>query len=346
MIVFLVVFQTGNPKYYSLLRTLTQWDGQHYLSIARDGYEKLPCGWNPSYICGNVGWFPFYPILGKITALTGLDHRFAMIGVTWLSLWAALLLMFRLISRRWGETSATIALVSLLLFPTSFYFLTVFPYAVFLLIALWAFYLLETEKYSLLALPCALLAVTYPSGAVIGLPVGWVLIRNWKKLSAKNRLALLMSMFAIGLALFLYCVYYWWRFGDFFLYLHFQSQSYYAHQAAIPLLTIVRTLRDFPVDNPVSLILMFVTIATILFYTRRIPVSWQIFMFGILLFTPTLGTTDCYYRHVIVAWPLFAMIGLAFRHRWRRYVLILYAIASVILTWQVFLPAYKAGRLM
>ena len=50
-IVFILVYsfllQAGQPKYYELTRTLIQWDCQHYLSIARDGYEKFPCGWNP-----------------------------------------------------------------------------------------------------------------------------------------------------------------------------------------------------------------------------------------------------------------------------------------------------------
>ncbi len=344
LVVFLIAFQTGPSKYYSILRTLIQWDGQHYLSIARDGYEKFPCGFNPSYICGNVGWFPFYPMLGRLVALTGLDHRITMLAVSWLALWMALILLYRLVARKYGNRAALAGLVSLLLFPGAFYLLTAFPYAVFLLLSVWAIYLLDTGRYAWLALPCALLAITYPSGAVVGLPITWVIVTRWRTLTTANKLHLWGALLAIGLALLLYSLYYWWQFDDFFLYLH--SKSYYGHRLTFPLWMMAHALANLPAQSPVFVALVFAITATALFWTRRIPGAWQVFMFGLLLFTPTFGTTLCYYRHVVVAWPLFMMVGVAAESRYRRFLLPLYALTSVYLTWQVYLPLYKAGRLM
>jgi len=350
VLIYLVLFEVGESKYYSLTRTLIQWDGQHYLSIARDGYEKFPCPWDRNYICGNVGWFPFYPLVGRLVgqfvALIGVDIRVAMIATSWLAFWLALLVMYRLIENKFGHKVALFSLLALLLFPSSFYFLTVFPYSIYLLLALLIFYLIEKGRYTLVPLCSGFLAVTYPSGIVIGLPILYTLVSKWKELDRKKKLLLMAALLTIGLALFLYCCYYWWKFDDFFLYQRVQAQSYYAHQVTLPLLPIVKSLLSLKWDAPVFVMLLFTLSAVALFYTRRIPASWQLFMFGILLFTPTFGTTTCYYRHIVVAFPLFVMISASVSSRRRKYLMIPYALVSAVLMWRFFLAYYKAGTLM
>jgi len=350
VLIYIVLFSVGDSKYYTLTRTLTQWDGQHYLSIARDGYEIFPCPYNRNYICGNIGWFPLYPLAGRViaqlTKVTGLDIQAAMLITSWLAFWLALLVMYRLIEDRLGRKAALVSLTAMLLFPSSFYFLTGFPYSIFLLLAVLVFYLLEKERYSAIALPAGFLAVTYPSGIVISLPILYILVSKWTRLDLRKKISLLGALLAIGLALFLYACYYWWKFDDFFLYQRFQAQSYYAHQVTLPLLPIIRSFLNLKWNDPVFVILLFTIILVVLLYSRKIPASWQLFMFGILLFTPSLGTTTCYYRHIVIAFPFFAMIGVSVNSRYRKFLLIPYAIVALVLSWKVFLSAYKAGMLM
>jgi hypothetical protein len=350
VVLYVVLFNVGEVKYYSFLRMLIQWDGQHYLSIARDGYEKFPCPWNPDNICGNIGWFPFYPMVARavsqLVGFIGADVRVAMIAVSWLAFWMALLVMYRLAEDRFGRRSAFFALLALLLFPSSFYFLTAFPYSVYLLLAVLVFYGIEREKYAWIVLPTGLLAITYPSGVVIGLPVLFTLITKWKKIDTRGKLSLVAALCAIGLTIFLFCCYYWWKFDDFFLYQRFQAQSYYAHQPTLPLIPIIQSLTTFEWGHPVFIMLWFTLIVAVVFYSRKIPASWQIFMFGVLLFTPAFGTTMCYYRHMVVTFPLYIMIGASINSRRRKYLMIPYALVSAVLTWKVFLAYYKAGMLM
>ena len=343
---FIILMQTGQTKYDSILRTLIQWDGQLYLSIERDGYEVYPCPQNPTNICGNAGWFPMYPIVARLLTLTGVEHRIAMLAVSWLSLWLALLVLYRLVKRRYDDRVAAISLICLLMFPGSFYFLTAFPYALYLLLAVTAMYLLDSEQYIWLAVPCAALTVTYPSGGVIALPILWVLITKFRQLSPKNKISLIAALVAIGVALMAYFLYYYWRFDNFFLYFTIQSQSYYAHEPTFPLLSIARSLIDQSWNSPVTLILIFVIAVTTLCYTPKLPVSWQIYMFSLLLFTPSAGTTDCYYRHIVVAYPLFVMVALVVTGARRRWLLPLYVVICLVLIYGVYLPAYKAGALM
>ncbi|MFQ5498840.1 MAG: hypothetical protein ACE5FH_04130 [Candidatus Zixiibacteriota bacterium] len=344
--IMLGLFMAGGGKYYSLQRALMQWDGQHYLSIARDGYVKFPCSFDRTYICGNVGWFPFYPIVASTIALSGLSINAAMLVTSWAAFAIALVLLYQLLLARFDRRVALTSLIALLLYPGSFYFLTSFPYALYLLLSITTFRLLHHGRYGWLPLPVGLLAITYPSGIVIGLPLLWILVAQWRSLQVSQRLWLSGSLASIGLTLFLYGCFYWWKFGDFFLYSRFQGQSYYAHEPAFPLTVIYETLTVLPITQPVPLMLLFAGLITAVFFTRRLPAPWQIYLFGLLLFTPTFGTTDCYYRHLVVAFPLFVLVGLGVRSKWRMAFIGVYVIAAIVLLLTVYLPAYKMGQLM
>lgn len=349
VIAIIILFSIGGSKYPTIPQALTQWDGQHYYSIAHNGYEAFPCPENNSLICGNVGWFPFYPLVGRIVgtvlSLFGVGFRWALPLTSLFSLWGALLILFSMVEKRYDFRTAIYAITAMLLFPSSFYFAAAFPYSLFLLLSLLVFFLLEKRRYLLTAIPAGLLTITYPSGIVIALPLLWILFSERKILTNKNSLNLLISFMSTGFSLLIYSLYNWWKFGDFFLYLHFQQKPYYAHDIAFPLVTIFKSLMTFQFDHPVYIMLVFIILAAALFYNKRVLVPWQIFMFGILLFTPTAGTTDCYYRHIVVAFPLFVMVGNSI-NSWRKYLMPVYAIASIILMWFVYLNNYKLGLLM
>ena len=348
-IVFILVYsfllQAGQPKYYELTRTLIQWDCQHYLSIARDGYEKFPCGWNPHYICGNIGWFPLLPMISRLPASLGLSHSHALLLTSWLALWLGLLLLFRLVADRFEEKTAILAVLALLLFPGAFYFLTAYPNSLYFLLAVLTFFLIERRYLAWLWLPTGLLAITHPSGAVIGLPVLYVLVRHWREHDARTRLLLLLSLLSIGLAILLFFTYFWIRFDDFFLYIHHQSQPYYAHRVTLPFIPIARLFMQPSADWPDFAMLLFVLLALILFYSRRIPAAWQVFMFALLLFSPTMGTTDSYFRYVEPAFPLYAMIAVRAGTPKGKYLFGAYAVAATVLMLLVFIDGYRAGLL-
>lgn len=346
MVVFLIGLSSGDAKYTSLERMLIQWDGQHYLSIARDGYETFPCPRGPHEICGNVGWFPLFPLAGRVVSWLGLDARWALLIAGWLALWIALLLLYDLVHRQFDKTAAIGTLVALLAFPSAFYFLTAFPYAMYLMLAVLTLWLLQRGRYSWLWLPSGLLAITYPSGIVIGLPLLWHLVRHRKELSAMQKAGLTGGMAAIGVALAAYGAYYWWQFGDFWLYVKFQGQPMYRHEPAFPLLTIWDEITASDMSLSVVSMLAAVTVILVAFYRTKVPVSWQIFMFGVLLFTPAAGTTDCYYRHIIPAFPLAVMVGLGLKDRWRRWLVPAYIICAQLMAWAGYLPYYKEGRLV
>lgn len=345
-LLYLFFFQQGEHKYYSMQRMLTQWDGQHYLSIARDGYEKYPCQYSSKNICGNVGWFPFYPLVGSILSFLPIQINILMIGLSWLSFWLALLLLYRFAKKLYSEKTALWSLIAILIFPSSFYFLTVFPYALYLLLTMLIFTFLFEKKYIYIIPLSAMLAVTYPSGIVIVLPLLYTLFKERKNSTAKDKLLLSASVISVGIGLTLYCLYNYVAFDDFFLYNTFQAQSYYAHQATFPLWTLIVTLATFPLIETVPITISFIFMIIIFFYRKKMDIRLQLFMFGILLFTPTAGTTDCYYRHIVIAFPLFILLGNAIENRVRKYLIPIYIVTSILLICYLYLPLYKMGNLM
>lgn len=333
-------------KHDSLVRTMIQWDGRLYVSIARDGYERFPCPGRPDDICGNGGWFPLYPILGAIVSWSGIGHDYSMLMVSWLAFWLALLVLYRAVEQKFDAMTALASLLALIVFPGAFYYLTAFPYSVYLALAVTAMYLLDRSHYRWLWLVTAALTLTYPSGALIGLPVAFVLWRDFRKITNVDRLYIVTALASVPIAILIYFGYYWWEFGDFWLYLRIQSQSYYAHETSFPLWVIYRSLVELPAGSPVFVTLLFALASTLVFFTRRMAAQWQLYLLALLLFTPTMGTTDCYYRHVVVTFPLFVMIALSLRTKWRRWLVIGYVVAAGAVNWWLLLPAYRAGDLM
>lgn len=341
IILGLFALKVGHVKYYVLERTLTQWDGQHYLSIARSGYEKFPCGWDPQYICGNVGWFPMLSIAAQPLIWLGIDPPWALILTSWLALLFATIILYRLLERQFSTRVAWVSVAAMFLFPGSFYFLTAFPNSLYLFLSVLTLYWAEKGRWTLLWIPSAALALTHPSGAVIGLPLLYLLLRNWKDRSV--RYGLLIALAAMGVAILAYFSYYYYKFDDFWLYLRFQQQPFYAHEPALPFITIGRLLSNPARDISAFAMIVFVIGAVILFYRPKVKIEWQVFMFGLLLFSPSLGTMDSYYRYVQAAFPLFLMVGMRTETKLGRVLAIVYAIAAILVTLLVIMPKYKLG---
>lgn len=370
LLIILTVMQTGAVKYHQLTRTLSQWDGQHYLTIARDGYKIEPCppGFPDDYLCGNIGWFPGYPLIVSLITWLPVAVPWALLIINWIAFIAGLGILYRILVKKYDIPTARVSIVALLCFPTSFYFIAAFPYALYFLCSVLIFFLLKKKVYGWIIPLIALLTITYPSGLMIALPLLYYLMTNRKTISPTKRIQLLTGVIITGVSLACFAGYYWLKFDNFFLYQDFQAQALYDHQISFPLTILAKSFAVNPAQvvsdlqsalqasystyliqyryATVWLITILLLIIFLIFYTKKIPVIWQIYMWGILLFTPTFGTLDCYYRHIIVAWPIFVMVGAGMSNRWRRYAIPVILLFFLWLTFFIYIPLFKIGQLM
>lgn len=146
----------GMEKYLSnpYLWSWANFDGEHYLSIAKIGYSN-----------GEQAFFPFYPILIKYLG----NNVWSGILISNIAFLLALFGLYKLIKLDYSEKIAIGAIGLMLVFPSSFYFGAVYTESLFLMLVVWTFYLFRTKKYIFGFIAGSLSSLT----RVIGLiPVG------------------------------------------------------------------------------------------------------------------------------------------------------------------------------
>ena len=117
----------GSPEYLKApwLWSWANFDGVHYLVIARQGYCQF-----------QQAFFPLFPYL--IRYLTGFLGNYLASGllVSHLALLAGLFIFYRLVRLDFSDSIARRSVIYLLIFPTSFYLGSVYTESLFLVLVL------------------------------------------------------------------------------------------------------------------------------------------------------------------------------------------------------------------
>lgn len=146
----------SNPYFWGW----ANFDGEHYLSIAQNGYGF-----------GEYAFFPLFPVLirGVGTLFGGSLFSFSLAGniIVNSSFFLALVGFFKLVHLNYSEKVAKKATILLLLFPTSFYFAAIYTESLFLMLAIWSFYFARRENWILTAVFGILLTGTRFVGLII-----------------------------------------------------------------------------------------------------------------------------------------------------------------------------------
>ncbi len=196
---------TGLP---APLEIWVRWDSGWYQSIAKDGYFYSPTGQS------SVAFFPLYPLLVRAVAGVVPSIPVAGILVSLLAGFAAVWLFFQWAKTVGGERGAEQASWTLLLWPFAFFLFGVFySDALFLSLAIAAFWSVEKERPWRAALFGALATATRPiaPALVLGLAARQLerRLRSGQRLRAVDFVPVLAAAGAGA-----YVVYLWLRFGD------------------------------------------------------------------------------------------------------------------------------------
>ncbi len=132
------------------LWTRANFDGEHYVSIARQGYGYL-----------QEAFFPFYP--GLISFVETFTFNYVLAGIIISSIsFLAVLYLFKKLLKEENEKTETInkSLLWLVLFPTSFYFVSVYSESLFLFFVLLSFWFAKKEKWLMAGISAAFASYT------------------------------------------------------------------------------------------------------------------------------------------------------------------------------------------
>jgi hypothetical protein len=312
----------GGARFPGMLEIWLRKDAYWYTQIAIHGY------YNARGLPLTANFFPLFPLSVSIAQhFTGLffgsnSYLAASLVVSWVAFLAACVLLFRLVSDRFGDQTAYLAVLLLGLFPFSFYFGAPFTEAVYVACALLAFLGIDRGNWWLAGAGALLAGVTRPTGLIIGLVVVVAYVVDWLRTRHRLRWDILsLALVPLGLAAF--AVYCWIHFGNPFAYVvasssvvwqeHLQTAGikYLISVLIHPNSWIHGSLLDF-----IYALLILSVLAVCYPIYRLLGLSYAVFTFlscvaPVLEFSSIKSTG----RYVSVLFPVFIVLAYALRTR-------------------------------
>jgi hypothetical protein len=317
----------------SWLWSRANFDGMHYLIIARGGYGLY-----------QQAFFPLYPkLVSLISHLFGGRVLLAGWGLNLVCFYLGLFFFYKLLKIDFSEKTSRRTLIYLLIFPSAFFFSMIYTEALFFLLIIGSFYFTRTKRWWLAGIFGGLASATRLVGIFL-LPAlafeWWQQFQNQKNKSRKNDLLkslpflLLIPLGLLAYMRFLAVVYH-----DPLLFIHVQAffgagrsagrvillyQVFWRYLKMV--ITVDKgTLTYFVVILEALSAIGFLFLGLFVFLRRWY--SYLIFMVLAYL-TPTFtGTFLSMPRFVLVLFPGFILLSLwVEKYRWLR---ILYPVIAI-----------------
>jgi mannosyltransferase PIG-V len=236
LVVVLTVYSHSNtpgfPSIDELLQPFGNWDAQHYLDIAQQGYPAGPLDLTPGHPGILWAFFPGYPALVQL-ALHAVSNRIAAgMAVSAVCELVALLFLARLVMHERDRESASLAAWLLVLFPYAVFLSAAYSESAFLAAAIASLYYARTRRPHAASAAAGLAILVRITGLAL-IPVLLIELRGLRgrKLAEGLAAALLIPAAAIGYIVLST----WLRSGDALAYMHAQnSPSFGDHSLAWP----------------------------------------------------------------------------------------------------------------
>lgn len=295
-----------------------QWanfDGIHYLSISYTLYDAVY----------TQAFFPLFPFLIRIIGQLIASNAYLVIGLVLSNVFFLLsLIVFSKVMQQEKFTNAHIlwSIVFLLLFPTSFYFVSLYTESLFLLLVLIFTYLVNQNKWLYAGIAGMFASATKLVGLFLMIFVLYQMI-VYKIKGQKIRIAMFFSLCMIPIGLFCYMYYLDSRFGDYLMFWH--SQPVFGAERlgsgfVLPpqvLYRYVKILISVPINSWAFYIafqeafsFIGALILLIFGYLKKVKYQYLIFSLFIIILPSLTGTFSSMPRYVLSAYPLFMILGL------------------------------------
>lgn len=320
----------------------SNFDGEHYVSIASRGYGF-----------GEHAFFPLYPLLinimGKLFGGSILSFTLSGIGISWTAFFLGLVGLFKLVKLDYSSKITKLSIIFLLLFPTSFYFASVYTESLFFALSIWSLYFARKKMWIYASIFGFFLTTT----RFVGLIIFPVLLIEWY-LSLANKKEFIIKfpwpILSIPAGLLGYMYYLLKSIGKPFAF--YNELSGFGEQRSSHLVTLPQVyyryiFKILPALNFAYFPVVFTTIFEFfigvsyllisIFSFFKLRLSYAIFvLFGYLI--PTFsGSFSSLPRYVLVLFPVYIMLAKIFEKR--KYASVAFSLISAILlviSWALF----------
>lgn len=309
-------FLGGGIERYSLDPAVFAWanfDGEHYLSIAIFGYKDL-----------EQAFFPVYPkLISLLSAPFHTDLFLAYFSATFVGLlissitfMLALLLLWDLILIDYPKKIAFWTVLLLLVFPTSFFFSSLYNESLFLLLVVTSFYSARKGRWGLAGGLGMVASATRVFGILL-LPA--LLVEAYQQ---KIPLRKFLWLAFVPLGLLGYMVYQWQTVGDPLAFYNLQLIVGEQHQLGGVLLPqvfvrYIKMLLTLDMSNILyqTVFLEFISglvflILPVIGLIKKVRLSYLVFAFLGLFLPATAGSFSSLPRYILVLFPSFIVGGI------------------------------------
>lgn len=280
--------------------SFANWDGGHYVGIAQYGYSEK----------SQYAFFPLYPLLIKAANQFIQNYTLSAVLVSLVATLLAVNAFYQLVSMDFGKKLAERSLLPLLLFPTSFYFITAYSEGLFFLLVILTFLFLRKGNLFLATIFAAAASAT----RLVGLAVVFALIIEVWSRGGFNRKNWYVVFSFSG-----FIIYSWFLFnatGDPFYYI--TAERFWLRSLAIPGIGFWETIKSIATPGFVEkntaafldLIFAVFGMGMVLRSFRFLYPSYCIYGLVSLLvplFTPSLSSMP---RFLLPIFPIFILLGL------------------------------------
>ncbi|HEY7737838.1 MAG TPA: glycosyltransferase family 39 protein [Candidatus Limnocylindria bacterium] len=303
-----------------------RWDAPHYLDLAIWGYMANDPGVTPTF--GQTGdmdlmivFYPLFPAAIALGRLVFLPDLVAPIVVNTIALAFAVVLLYRVVAREFGERVGWRSVVFLLLFPTGYFLHIGYTESLFLALTLGAFLAARNSSWGSAGLTGGLAALTRVSGLVL---IPSLAADAWSEWRTDHRWRLgwgWIGLVAVGFGGYLLLnqlVY-----GDPFAFIAIQ-RDHWSKALAWPWEGIAGVVNRLPNGELVDqLVLGWAELAAIVLglvgtvvAAFRFRPSWAVWMAGNWILFVSTSFVLSVPRYTLVMFPLFAWFGLLAERRW------------------------------
>lgn len=185
------------PKF---IASLANFDGIHYLKIAKKGYE--------TYV---QAFFPLYPILIRSFSFVFLGNHFLTgLFISNISFFVGFFFFYKILKTTGQKSLLFWTLVFLLTFPSAFFFNAVYTEGLFFMFFVLTLFFIKQRQYLTAGFFAAAASATRLIGVFLFIPF---LLSLYPVIKKKKKIKLIYTLFPF-IGLFIYLLYLWQTVGD------------------------------------------------------------------------------------------------------------------------------------
>lgn len=300
------IYNQANTLSFSsiLIFPWANFDGIHYLNIAKYGYTN------------QARFFPLFPLILKSTSAS-LSVSILLVTTIF---FLALFFLKKLIEIDFPKEIAKKGVLFLLIFPTSFFFVSIYSEGLFLLLAVLSLYFARKRRW-LLAIICGMLLTATRFVGIVILPALLYEYFTLEKSPRINKKLVLFMIMPLGLMLYSLFNYYKWH--NFFYFIQAQGELgnnrivdgiVLFPQTVFRYLKILTTVPLGSYDWMIALLeaTSFLLASFLLYFAwkKKIRISYLIFAAVNFAITISTGTFSALPRYILTIFPIFIALAL------------------------------------